>query len=472
MALPGSCSSCSGAVGCRPGSRPRSTSPPQARNRPSTRGAAIARFLAGSIPSLAAARRPDRSPAVAPDRRAAAAPVRGPMVFVTLGDELGGLHHVRYDGVPLLDRPDDVLGRPMQELDGGDEVNVLERAEIWARVRTPDNLIGWVPCMTLVAVSADPAEDPRARDRPRAPAVARNRSRLRRSSKPSRHSGWRSGNHRLGGNAGAAATADAKAQGRGAARHRRADADNDRRRPPPRRPRSGCDRQGPRRSPIVTRNVAQGAASRSGAGSGPGRSARRRSPRPGRRRRPRSPRRLTWNTASSPHTVQIAVSLSTRSASAMRDGSGSNGRPSNVTSSPATMTTRPRSASRPTTGTSDRPEELRLVDRDHVGAVRDRGLDLVGADAASDGKSRPACEARRSAPCRVSSAWSITTTRRPAITRAGRAAAAPRSCPRTSARRRPRPDPARPCRGGSHLDRVAVESRTPQKIVDNATIWV
>ena len=81
------------------------------------------------------------------------------MVFVTPGEELAGLHHVRYDGVPLLDRPDDVLGRLMQELDGGDEVKVLERAEIWTQVRTPDNLVGWVPSMTLVAVSAAPAEE-------------------------------------------------------------------------------------------------------------------------------------------------------------------------------------------------------------------------------------------------------------------------------------------------------------------------
>ncbi len=113
-------------------------------------------------PSVAAARRPDRLPAVPPDRFAAAAPARGPMVFATRGDDLGELHHVRYDGVPLLDRPDDVLGRTMDELDGGDEVTVLERAEIWARVRTPNNLIGWIPGMTLVAASADPAEDARA----------------------------------------------------------------------------------------------------------------------------------------------------------------------------------------------------------------------------------------------------------------------------------------------------------------------
>ena len=81
------------------------------------------------------------------------------MVFVTPGDELAGLHHVRYDGVPLLDRPDDVLGRMMVELDAGDEVEVVGGAEIWTHVRTPNNLVGWVPSMTLVAVSAAPAEE-------------------------------------------------------------------------------------------------------------------------------------------------------------------------------------------------------------------------------------------------------------------------------------------------------------------------
>ena len=111
-------------------------------------------------PAVAAARRPDLLPPAAADRGAAFVPARVPMVFVTPRDELGGLHHVRYDAVPLLDRPDDVLGRTMHELDGGDEVNVLERAEIWARVRTPNNMVGWVPGMTLVAVAADPAGDP------------------------------------------------------------------------------------------------------------------------------------------------------------------------------------------------------------------------------------------------------------------------------------------------------------------------
>ena len=110
-------------------------------------------------PSLAAARRPVPLRAVVPSSRAAIAPRRVPMVFVTPGDELAGLHHVRYDGVPLLDRPDDVLGRMMVELDAGDEVEVVGGAEIWTHVRTPNNLVGWVPSMTLVAVSAAPAED-------------------------------------------------------------------------------------------------------------------------------------------------------------------------------------------------------------------------------------------------------------------------------------------------------------------------
>ena len=123
---------------------------------PGGRDRSVPRWL---DPALAAARRPDRSPAVATRVRSHVGPVRAPLVFVTPGEELAGLHHVRYDGVPLLDRPDDVLGRLLQELDGGDEVNVLARAEIWTQVRTPDNLVGWVPSMTLVAVSASPAEE-------------------------------------------------------------------------------------------------------------------------------------------------------------------------------------------------------------------------------------------------------------------------------------------------------------------------
>ncbi len=106
-------------------------------------------------PSVAAARyKTDRALIAGPAAAVAIAPARVPMAFVTPGDELTERQRVRYDGVPLLDRPDDVLGWLVRELDGGDEVEVLERAEIWAYVRTPTNLVGWVPSMTLAAVSA------------------------------------------------------------------------------------------------------------------------------------------------------------------------------------------------------------------------------------------------------------------------------------------------------------------------------
>ncbi|HLO36621.1 MAG TPA: hypothetical protein VK194_11080, partial [Candidatus Deferrimicrobium sp.] len=84
-------------------------------------------------PSVTAARfRPDTTTAV----RAVAlatAPPRLPVVFGTPADELAERRRVRYDGVPLLDRPDDVLGRTIGEVDGGDEVELLERGEIWAQ---------------------------------------------------------------------------------------------------------------------------------------------------------------------------------------------------------------------------------------------------------------------------------------------------------------------------------------------------
>ena len=128
------------------------------------------------------------------------------------------------------------------------------------------------------------------------------------------------------------------------------------------------------------------------------------------------PATRTWKTASSPHTEQMAVILSTRSARAMSEGSGSNGRPSKVTSSPATITTSPRSASRPTTGTSPGPKNwASSIATTSVPSGTDASI-ASGRATASDGKSSPACDARRSGPWRVSSAWLMTTTRRPAIT--------------------------------------------------------
>ena len=111
-------------------------------------------------PSVAAARfKTDRTTATGPVAAVAVAPARAPMIFVTPGDDLAERRRVRYNGVPLLDRPDDVLGRLVQELDGGDEVEVVGRTEIWAQVRTPSNLIGWTPRMTLATVSAEAADD-------------------------------------------------------------------------------------------------------------------------------------------------------------------------------------------------------------------------------------------------------------------------------------------------------------------------
>jgi hypothetical protein len=56
---------------------------------------------------------------------------------------------LRYDGVVLLDRPDDVHGRPMEGLQADDEVALLERDELWANVATPGGRAGWIPAMAL-----------------------------------------------------------------------------------------------------------------------------------------------------------------------------------------------------------------------------------------------------------------------------------------------------------------------------------
>jgi hypothetical protein len=127
---------------------------------PQVRGANLPRWL---DPSVTAARfRTDTTTAA----RAAAATVavsssraRPAVVFTDAVDEPTRRRLVRYDGVPLLDRPDDALGHARGELDGGDEVEILERQDIWARVRTPAGAEGWVPNMTLSAAVAATDED-------------------------------------------------------------------------------------------------------------------------------------------------------------------------------------------------------------------------------------------------------------------------------------------------------------------------
>lgn len=102
-------------------------------------------------PSIAAARfRTDPTASVRAVSAIVAAPNRTPLVFAEPIDDLVERAQVRYDGVPLLDRPDDVLGQTQRELDADDEVEVLERSEIWARIRTPNGASGWLPSMTLV----------------------------------------------------------------------------------------------------------------------------------------------------------------------------------------------------------------------------------------------------------------------------------------------------------------------------------
>lgn len=114
-------------------------------------------------PSIAAARfRTDPTASVRAVSAIVAPPTRTPLVFAAPIDDLVERAQVRYDGVPLLDRPDDVLGQTQRELDAEDEVEVLERSEIWARIRTPNGATGWLPSMTLfvpVTVPAPLADD-------------------------------------------------------------------------------------------------------------------------------------------------------------------------------------------------------------------------------------------------------------------------------------------------------------------------
>ena len=124
---------------------------------PSTSDRNLPRWL---DPSVVAARfRTDTSTAARAAAAVTIAPARAPVVFSDPIDELAERMRVRYDGVPLLDRPDDVLGRTLGELDGGDEVELLERGEIWARVKTPKAAAGWLPSMTLAPVATDAEED-------------------------------------------------------------------------------------------------------------------------------------------------------------------------------------------------------------------------------------------------------------------------------------------------------------------------
>ena len=64
------------------------------------------------------------------------------------------LRVVRYAMVPLLDRPDEVLGLPMADLMVGDELHVIESSGAFWEVVTPDGERGFVHRTTLGMPSA------------------------------------------------------------------------------------------------------------------------------------------------------------------------------------------------------------------------------------------------------------------------------------------------------------------------------
>lgn len=91
-------------------------------------------------PSLIEARRSD------PSRYAPAH--RAPMTFADVSAELD-LRVVRYAVVPVLDRPDEVLGLQISDLAAGDEVQVMNTSGAFIEVLCPNGDQGWVHRTTL-----------------------------------------------------------------------------------------------------------------------------------------------------------------------------------------------------------------------------------------------------------------------------------------------------------------------------------
>ena len=92
-------------------------------------------------PSLLEARRSD------PSRQAAA--YRIPMRFTDDQIYQFDVRLVRYAVVPLLDRPDEVLGARVADLASGDEVQVLAAQGTFLEVHCPNGDRGWVHRTTL-----------------------------------------------------------------------------------------------------------------------------------------------------------------------------------------------------------------------------------------------------------------------------------------------------------------------------------
>ena len=92
-------------------------------------------------PSLLEARRAD------PSRYATAN--RAPMRFTDDQIYQFDVRIVRYAVVPLLDKPDEVLGLRIADLDSGDEVQVLSTNGAFVEIHCPDGERGWVHRTTL-----------------------------------------------------------------------------------------------------------------------------------------------------------------------------------------------------------------------------------------------------------------------------------------------------------------------------------
>jgi hypothetical protein len=105
-------------------------------------------------PSVAAARfETDNSNAVRAASAATVPPPRPRLAFAESIDKQAERMLVRYDNVPLLEQPDEAFGRILEELQSGDEVEVIERDSLWAHVRAPTGVAGWTPVMTVTAMT-------------------------------------------------------------------------------------------------------------------------------------------------------------------------------------------------------------------------------------------------------------------------------------------------------------------------------
>ena len=92
-------------------------------------------------PSLLEARHSD------PSRQAPA--YRLPMRFGANDNANLDVRVVRYAVVPVLDRPDEVLGLQVSDLSSGDEVEVVSTSGAFVEVRCPNGDQGWVHRTTL-----------------------------------------------------------------------------------------------------------------------------------------------------------------------------------------------------------------------------------------------------------------------------------------------------------------------------------